>query len=240
MILTEAYTLDELREYVKSNLSGQVWRLEGIGEFPQVLDNAISDALMMYSRRVPLIDYQIIPANTSTYTFSPAIMGIMRVDFCDNSMFFSTTSVGLMQNMLGISSLQIASSGAGRLDSYLHWRRTFARVSNQRPDYIFRSDIQTVLIYNPASYTVCAIVFRPRTFDNVEMNHKEWLKNMTLAKATIQLGKIRNKFGGTIQGPGGTVITLDAKDLLSDGKKDEEKYEKELNDFQLRGLPQWD
>ena len=183
----------------------------------------------------------LIPPNTSTYKFNPSVLGVRRIDFCDNSMFFSTTSVGIMQNMLGISSIQVAAGGAGRLDSFLHWRRTFQRVSNQRAEWVFQPSTQRALIYNPASFTVCAIVFRPRTFDTVELNHKDWLKNMVLAKATVQLGMARNKFGGTIQGPGGSVITLDSKDLLSRGEDEVKKQEDHLmTGIQSRAVMTWD
>lgn len=239
MILNELYTLDDLRTYIKTVLSSQIWRLEGF-EQTALVDTSITKALLLYSQRIPEIDWQIIQPYAGQFVFNPPIMGVYRVEFCDNSMFFSTTSVGLMQNMLGISSMQIAASGAGRLDAYQYWRKTWQRVSNQRPDYIFKPEIQTLLIYNPAAYTVCAIVLRPRTFDTIQLNHKVLFMNLSLAYATQQLGKARGKFGGTIQGPGGTVVTVDSKEMSSDGKDDVEKYEKELMDMQPRGLPAWE
>lgn len=81
------------------------------------------------------------------------------------------------------------------------------RTHNYRPDFVLLQDIYA----------------------------KQWLYDYTLATSKLMLGEARSKFG-SIAGPG-SAITLNGTALLTDGKAEIEKLEKEINDLVPGGTP---
>jgi len=49
-----------------------------------------------------------------------------------------------------------------------------------------------------------------------------------------RLGNNRNKYGGQLQGPGGTTLTLNGKELLDKAATDKEKLLTKLEGIKLR------
>jgi hypothetical protein len=68
--------------------------------------------------------------------------------------------------------------------------------------------------------------FRPDWVLLQDTYAKQWLKDYSLATAKMMLGEARSKFG-SIAGPG-SPITLNGTALLSSGKEELEKLDKEL------------
>jgi hypothetical protein len=82
------------------------------------------------------------------------------------------------------------------------------RTHNYRPDFVLLQDIYA----------------------------KQWLYDYTLAVCKLMLGEARSKFQ-SIAGPGSGGITLNGTALLTDGKAEIEKLEKEINDLVPGGMP---
>jgi hypothetical protein len=64
----------------------------------------------------------------------------------------------------------------------------------------------------------------------------QWLKDYTLATCKLMLGEARSKFG-SIAGPGSGGITLNGTALLTDGKAEIEKLDKEIQEMVTGGTP---
>jgi hypothetical protein len=244
-ILTDTFSLDELRLWIRETLGGTVWRLEGMNDAnSQALDSSISMAIMMYSKEVPRMAWETIrPGSTAHEIVARPIYGVIRVDFIEpyNSYGMGATGLGLTQNLTGVVTPPILSaggSGAGDIFQFQTWRKTFQRVTSRRPNWMY-DDVERVLhIYNPVNYYACAILTMSRNFDQIRLQHKMWVARMSLAQAKIRLGEIRSKY--ELQGPGGESIKLNGSALKDEGNKEVEALSKELDGIRPRAIPFWD
>ncbi len=71
------------------------------------------------------------------------------------------------------------------------------------------------------------IPFENIPFENINSMGHQWIRRFALALSKETLGQIRGKFGGTIPIPGDNV-TLNASDLLSQAKEEQDKLKEEL------------
>ena len=69
--------------------------------------------------------------------------------------------------------------------------------------------------------------FQNIPFENINSMGKQWIRRFALALSKETLGQIRGKFGGRIPIPGDN-ITLNASDLLSQAKEEQDKLKEEL------------
>lgn len=244
-ILTENFTLDQLRQYLQKKLGARMWRVEaGNSENMEVIDGAISDAIMAYSRRCPRLGWEIIPAQSKVYTLKNPGFGVWRVDFVEpyNSFGMGSTGFGLIQNLTGVVVPPILSSGmpgAGEIQQFIEWRKSFQRVTSRKPDWRYDDVENLIYIFNPVNYQGLAQTTLPRGFDEIRLQHKDWIKRMSLAESKVSLGEMRSKFK-SIQGPGGQAIDLNGGDLIQSGQKEKDECIKDLKGFQARLVPQWD
>jgi len=70
--------------------------------------------------------------------------------------------------------------------------------------------------------------FENLPYENINSIGKQWIRRFALALSKETLGQIRGKFGGQIPIPGDNV-TLNASDLLSQAKEEQDKLKEELN-----------
>lgn len=239
-LLDETYTLSQLRDYIRSRLSGSVWRLEGMGnDSTNLIDQAISDAVMSYSRRVPRYAFEVlVPNGGKSYKLQNPGFGVFRVDFISQSVIPGVLA-GLNWNLTGVNTLT-NTTGAGEISQFLSWQRSFQRVTTNDPHYFWDDDAQLLYVKAVSFQRACVYTLLPRNFEQVRLIHKDLIKRLSLAHAKYQLGVNRRKFNGTIQGPGGTPITLDAEALITEANTELEALNAELKGIQPRAIPVWD
>lgn len=237
MLLTESYTLDELRAYIRTKLGGQVWRLEGMSlDKTDTIDQAISDAVMNYSKRCPVQSFEVINTtpNKTAYDVAAPGFGVWAVDFVYPTPVFAP----FMQSLVGVTPLNSLTGGDFAL--FLTWRKSFQRVTSTAPHWLWNEDQGKLFIYNPMSQgKACAFTFQPRPFGKIKLAHKDFIKRYALALAKLQLAEHRRKFGN-IPGPGGKDISLNGDKLAEEGTAMVEKLETELMGFQTLPIPRWD
>lgn len=239
-LLDETYTLDQLRDHIKTKLGAAVWRLEGMGnDSNDVIDQGISEAIMGYSRRVPRYAWEVLqPNGGSAYTLLQPGYGVWRVDFIEQSIIPGVVA-GLNWSLTGVNSMN-TTSGAGDIAQFLSWQRSYRRVTTNDPHWWWDDDGQKLYVKAVHFQRACAYTLLPRNFSQIRLIHKDFIRRFSLAHAKRQLGVNRRKFNGSIPGPGGTSITLDAESLITEADKDLEALETELRGFQPRPLPVWD
>lgn len=237
VLLTENYTLDELRAYIRTKLGGQVWRLEGMSlDRTDTIDQAISDAVMAYSRRCPQIGFEMVQSipTKQVYTVTTPGFGVWACDF----IYPTPVIAPFMQSLVGVTPLN--SLTGGDFDLFLHWRKSFQRVTSTLPHWQWDGDNEKLYIYNPiAQGRVCAFTHLPRPFANIKMVHKEFIKRYSLALAKQQLAEHRRKFD-SIPGPGGKELRMNGDKLAEEANASIEKLHEELMGFQMRPVPRWD
>ena len=248
-ILTENYTLEQLREHIRVQLGERAWRLEGMGQDQnETIDQAIGAAVMFMSKRLPIWSFKtfapISNGGDSFYTLTAeeAGFGVFQVDFVEaNSAFgIAGTRYGLIKNLTGVAPAVHGDGIGGDVAEFLMWRKSFHRLTSQSPEWRWDEENLKLWIYNPPQFHACAFIFKPRPFDKVRLLHKDILRRLSIAQARIILGTMRSKFQDSIQGPGGTSIQLDGNDLLKRGEEEWDKGEKEVYAIQPRAVPQWD
>jgi hypothetical protein len=247
-ILSESYTLEELRDHIRVNLGERAWRLEGMGKDQnETINQAIAAATMMMSKRLPRWQFKTFPplsAGNAFYqlTAAEAGFGVFNVDFVEaNSAFgIAGTRYGLIKNLTGVAPAVHGDGIGGDVMEFLMWRKSFHRITSQSPQWRWDEEALKLWVYNQPQYHACAFLFLPRNFEQVRMLHKDLLRRMSIAQAKMILGRMRSKFKDSIQGPGGTTINLDGDGLLGEGEKEWEKLEAELYSVQPRAVPQWD
>ena len=222
-----------------------VWRIEGF-EDTDAIEYCIDDAVMSYSHQCPHLGWEPIgPFVKSHKIISPRCLGVLRVDFIEpvNRFAVSHTLIGLTQNLIGVAPINIAGSMpnvAGDIVQFLTWRKSFQRVTSTAPQWVFDDETRTVAVYNPGAYKACAMLSIGRTFETVKPNHKDWIKEMSLANAKLQLGIHRRKFNDSIKGPGGTSLNMDGGKLVEEAEKKIDALKLELRAFRTRPWPLWD
>ena len=247
-ILSETYSLEELREHIRVTLGVRSWRLEGMGsDQNSTINEAIAAAVMTYSKRCPIWSFKTFPPLSAGNAFhqltaEEAGFGVFNVDWVEaNSAFgIAGTRYGLTKNLTGVAPAVHGDGIGGDVMEFLSWRKSFHRLTSQSPQWRWEEDTLKLWIYNPPAYQACAFIFKPRTFEKVRMLHKDLIRRMSIAQAKMLLGRMRSKFANSVQGPGGTTITLDGESLLAEGREDWAQYEKELYSIQPRAVPSWD
>ena len=233
-LLTENYSLDELREHIRSVLSGGVWRLEGMGkDQTNTIDQGISAALMAYSRRCPLPGWEIIQtsANNNSYTLTDPGYGPWRVDPIEPVPIVAP----LVTNLLGVT--PITNFQGDGIAQFLNWKKTFRRVVSCDLLWQWDEDNQKLYISNSAyAMKCCVYVFRPRPFEKISLVHRDFIRRFALAQCRSILAESRRKFGD-LPGPGGTTIKLNGEKLADEATAELKTLNEELEGFQPRALP---
>ena len=227
------FTRDALAEWISRKIGGLVWRLEAFDTNNEVRQ-AIEDGTTKYSEQIPMFGYMALNISQRTAILPPDAMGVLHVFFTDGSTFFTQTAYDMNKNLTGISSMQMAGGRVGEYADFLQWRKMFQRILSQRPTYTFDEMSNTLLIDNPMGYRPCVYYTAIRPFEKVRIQHRTWIRDWALADAKERLGTVRRKFGGSIQGPGGTTITMDSKELLDEAKSEKEALDKKLNAIRPR------
>lgn len=244
MILTPNYTDVQLREWLKSELAGLVWRTEAMSPaYPQTLDNAISQALWRYSEAIPKFGWEKIPANLTSYSLShiQGLMGVADCQFIAPYNIFGVTS-SYMANLTGVvvPALSGYLTPAGGLPSseiqmFQEWSKGYQRVTSRTPQWLYKEDEQQIVIHNPVNYEACAFLCLIRDgVSSVKMSHRHLFANLSLAYAKVTLGNNRNKFSGELPGPGGTTLKLNGESLITQGTASIKELEDKLKAIQPR------
>ncbi len=224
---------EALAKWVEDQLGGMTWRLEGF-DCLQTASQTIEDAVTKYSEQCPMFGYADLAVGARQWQMPDNAYGILKIFFVETSSFFTQTAYDLNNSLNGVTSIAMAGGNVGEFADFLQWRKMFQRVTSQRPTWVVDEVNNIVLIANPAGYRPCVLYSAIRPFERVKMQHRTWIRDYALADAKQRLGRHRNKYGGQLQGPGGTTITLDSKDLLQEAKDDKEVLEKKLNDIRPR------
>lgn len=240
-LLAENYSLEELREHIKTSLGGSIWRLEGMeDDHNNTVDQAISSALLGYSRRVPIYAWEVVaPTASNEYDIKQPGYGVWRVDFIEQSVIPGVVA-GLNHSLTGVNALGIGATGSGDITQFLTWQKSYRRATTNDPRWEWDDDGQKLYIWSHHFQKACVYSFLPRDFDKVRLIHKDFVRRYALAFAKKQLAINRRKFQGTITGPGGQPIQLDSDNLVQEADAELEKLEEELRKFQPRGVPVWD
>lgn len=235
-ILNENFTLAELKEYIRTCLSGSIWRIEGMGlDQLGTIDAAISDALMAYGRRVPIQKFRILQTTPAKREYDvPDIgYGVARVDFIQRNLLIAP----LISSTLGFT--PILNMEARDFDTFQRWRKTFQRVTSTDCKWQWDEERGKLMIYAPTLNIMAGVVtYHPRSFEQVRLVHKDFIKRYSLAKARLLLGEARSKFGSTIPGPS-RDINVNGNQLKDDAKAEIEKLDAELFSFQMRPVMMW-
>lgn len=235
-LLAENFTLAELRNHIKKKLGGSVWRLEGMSDADNdLIDQAISDAMLPYSRRCPLQCWEVfnIQNNRNAYTLTNPGYGPWRVDYIEPTPLV----VPLISSLLGVTPMQyLGSEVAGFID----WRRTFRRVVSSDPLWQWDENNQKIYLFNITGIAkACVYTFLPVSFEKVPLIHKDYIRRASISHAKKSLGSIRRKYD-SIQGPGQNTIKLDGDPLVKEADAELEKLNAELMSFQPRAIPFFD
>lgn len=241
----EAFTYADMVNWIKRRLGGDLWRLEGMN--PEAINDCIGEALMLYSNRVPRLWYEMVGAGVKTYTpKAAAVLGCVRCDF----IYPISASGGYQAEYNWISNLTVAgiipSAGpgllmpAGDLMMWLMARKSFQRVASLTPQYVWDPSAKLLHIYNySVNYYTFALFTLSKTFAEVNVNHKHWLRSHALAMCRLLLAENREKFDGQIQAPGGGMISTNAERLMTRAREDVDKSTDALMAFQTRAIPIW-
>jgi hypothetical protein len=253
VILPPTYTIEQLREWLKSELAGLIWRTEAQDPaYPQTLDNSISAAIWKYSEVFPRNWPVQIPAGSPTYSFADldGFMGVWRVDFIQPHNIYGVTS-NYMAQLLGVVVPNLAGmtgggSGSGgtpssEIELALQWTHGFQRVTSRLPQWYLEESTSTLHIHNPVSYPACAFTSLARSgVHEVRQIHRHMFAQLCKAKAMITLGNNRNKFSGQLPGPGGTTLTLNSGDLIKQGEELLKTVSEEMRNRRPRLIPRYD
>ena len=238
MLMTEFYSLEELRQYIRIKLCGTVWRLEGLSSSQSdTIDQGIGDALMAYSRRCPIMKFTTITCDSTRTAYKipeklKPCYTVFRVDFVYPSLVVSP----FMSSLVGVAPVM---NLEGRdFDSFLTWRKTFQRITGIEPKWLWDEPNQEIRIHQPIQNCIAGVfAYCPRNFEDIRLVHKDWIKRASLAHVKQQLGEIRRKFSGNIPGPGGKDLQLNGDKLVDEAKAELEKLQEELMGFQLKVVP---
>jgi hypothetical protein len=243
-LLTEDFTLAELRDHIRKSLGGSVWRLEGMGSSDSdLIDQAISGALMEYSRRVPKPNYHMLTTNSRKKAYPMrgpdhsepyAGYGVWRVDFIEPVPLVAPITF----NLLGVT--PISNFSGDDIAQFINWRKTFRRVISSEPMWTWFEDQKTLFIYNVVDFAkACAYTYEPRSFGDISLVHKDFIRRFSIAQTKEKLALIRRKFGD-IPGPGGNTIKLDGDALMKEAAEEMKECRAELMLFQPRAIPLFD
>lgn len=253
-IITENYTLDELKAWIRRKLGGAIWRLEGMSESDDVIEDGIGDALMRYNYYCPMVQVEMIensgvqngfdpisysagnvsPLYSSSYDLTNPGFGVWRVDFLDHLQILNGD---LGRNLTGVQ--LIGAVGSGEVAQLLTQIKSYRRATTNDPHWYWDEDIQK--LYIKANFErACVWTYVPRAFEKIRLVHKDFVKRFALEYCRKQLGINRRKFAGSVSGPGGTAIELDGQQLIDEADAALEKMEEELLSMTPRTIPVYD
>lgn len=243
-LLDEDFSLTQLRNHIRKSLGGSVWRLEGMGESDSdLIDQAISAALLEYSRRCPREGFTILNTNSRKHAYPmrgknhgepEAGYGVWRVDFIEPVPLVAPITF----NLLGVT--PISNFSGDEIAEFINWRKTFRRVISSEPMWKWHEDSKTLFIYNVADFAkACAYTFLPKKFEDISLIHKDFIRRFSIAQTKEKLALIRRKFGD-IPGPGGNTIKLDGDSLSKEATEELKACRDELMSFQPRAIPLFD
>ena len=235
----DGFTREALAEWVTRRLGGLIWRLEAFDCNSEV-HQAIEDASTKYSEQIPLIGYLALNTAQREATLPDDAMGVLNVFFVDGSTFFTRTAYDMNKNLTGISSMQMAGGNVGEFADFLQWRKMFQRILSQRPTWQFDQMANKLLIDNPMNYKPCVMYSAIRPFEKVPIRHRTWIRDWAMADAKERLAIVRRKYNGSIQGPGGTTISLDSDKLYDEAKSEKDKLDEKLMAIRPKYPLTWD
>lgn len=231
-ILSENFTLPELRSFIRKKLGGAVWKLEGMDlTKSDTIDQGVSEALHAYSRRVPLQKWRAISVFPSQkdYALSEPGYGVARCDF----IYLNLVVSPFLSSLIGVS--PVLNLEGRDLDTFTRWRKSFMRVTSADPHWHWDEAIPDRIMVNSPSHNVAVgvLTYNPRSFDQIRLVHKDWIRRASVANCRMILAENRRKFGDKIPSPGG-AIQLNGQTLYDEAKSDIEKLEAELFGFQTK------
>lgn len=163
------------------------------------------------------------------------IYSVWRVDFVYPSLVVSP----FMASLVGVA--PVLNLEGQDFDMFLTWRKTFQRVTGIEPKWMWDAENKVLRIYNAVHNSIAGVfMYAPRSFDQIKLVHKDWIRRASVAYAKEILGENRSKFKGTLPGPGGKDIQLNGDDLKKEAQEALEKLNDELFKFQTKGVPQFD
>jgi hypothetical protein len=209
------YTHDQLKDYIFRQLGAPVWDIELTTQ--HVLDS-IQDALVTYSTWRPALKYQAIKLSTNIHQYLTGVdlgingmpnMGIVKVWFVEPNPVPTEIFYGNL-----IDPAPLFRTGVDEYDTFLRWRKTWARVTSVQPDWLWDEVRGCLMIHNPVARYHCGIiVYCVWSIDKLPFFGADWVKKYALAKAKYTYGEILSKFSGALPGP--------VKDLQLDNTKRE-------------------
>jgi len=215
------YTHDQLAAYIFRQLGGPVWDIELTQQ--HVLD-AIQDANAMYSQWRPNLKYQALKLINSQHIYLKGIdlgfggypgLGVVQCTFVEPNPVPTEIFYGNL-----IDPAPLFRTGVDEYDTFLRWRKTWARVTSVQPDWLWDEMNQQLLIHNPVARYHCGVlIYTMWPLERLNVYGAEWVKKYSLARAKLTYGEILAKFSGALPGP--------VKDLQLDTQK-REKAEVEI------------
>jgi hypothetical protein len=208
-------TYQKLVDYVKQQLGQGIFTVELTQD---QIDNCITDALTLYSSRKPMVGYRAITVNPQikTYKLDHDIgFGIFHVSFVQPD---PQPSALFYANLLDVAPVKPASMES--YDIFLRWRKTFMRVTSVANRWEYDEMSNSLMIYCPIEQTkACYFWHAPRKIEQIKIQHTNWVKSYTLAKAKDVLGKARSKFQGILPGPA-RDLNLNGDSLQAEAKEE--------------------
>jgi hypothetical protein len=215
------YTHDQLKDYIFRQLGAPGWEIELTTQ--HVLD-AIQDAQGMYSIWRPALRYGSVKLSTGINEYLKGTdlgfggmpgLGIVQVWFVEPNPVPTEIFYGNL-----IDPAPLFRTGVDEYDTFLRWRKTWARVTSVQPDWLYDEVRQCLYIHNPVSrYHAGIVAYAMWPLERLNAYGADWVKRYSLAKAKLTYGEILSKFSGALPGP--------VKDLQLDTSK-REKAEAEI------------
>jgi hypothetical protein len=229
------YNVQELRSYVRSELGSGLFQVELTDE---QINNSITDALLLYGSRVPVIWSRIIPISPECRMYPlkhDAGYGVFDMEFItDDVRPASVFYMGLLGDQVPLNSVMLAD-----YDTFLRYRKTMMRATSVLPQWDYLETENALMIYAPVfNLQACYFWHMPRKLSQVRLEHQRWIRNYSLAQSKLQLGKTRSKFQGVLPGPAQN-LTLNGEALQAEAREEIKELEEYLLSIQgdLSALP---
>jgi len=223
------YNVKELRDYVRESLGSGLFQVE---LSDQQIDNAITDSLLAYGKRVPLVGNAMLPISPTTRAYHidhPVYYGIFDVQFVtDDVRPAAVFYMGLLGDKVPLNSVMLA-----EYDSFLRYRKTMMRATSVSPKWQWDdNDPETLYVYAPVFNLMATYHWHaPRPLSKVRLEHQDIIRKLTLAHAKVTLGMIRSKFSGVLPSPASN-LQLNGTELLAQGREEIDKIEEMLISIQ--------
>lgn len=117
--------------------------------------------------------------------------------------------------------------------------KTLLRITSQEPEWRWEVSDKTLYIDiggtdvsgDSGSFFVTFEFFQERRLETLPNNHFRWFRAYSLALAKEMVGRVRMKFSGAINAPGGQ-LTLDGQILLEESKAEQERLGDEIRSWE--------